>query len=153
MALTSLSRLGRNLLYGFRRELRPYETAIFQSVLGASSEEDKEALLLQFDARERVQRWTERILYFGLPRVHALPRVVATAPDYCYAKVKLSSPLGKVTAKLMTHRGVLSTIEFSRDPTQVLLGEFRVESVALHPGGTGYAEEINEAEHGPRTDA
>jgi hypothetical protein len=150
MAFAFLPRFGRSLLYGFRRRLRPYEAETFSRILAATSGQDREALVAQFNARERVQRWSARVLHFGLPPAHDLPRVAAIAPDHCYAQVKLSSPAGKVTAKLMTHRGLLSTMEFSKDPARVLGGDFQVERVELHPGGIGYTEGIDKAEHGHR---
>jgi len=127
--------------------------APFERALQASQQSDKDALREQFETRERIQRWGTRVLYFSLARGKELPRIAALDENYCYATAVLSSTQGKVTAKLMTHRGLLSTLEFSRPPLPALSKGFTVENFALHPGGTGYTEEINEEEHGPRNDA
>lgn len=148
----SFSRFGRNLLYGFRRKLRPYEAAVLEHVLTASTPSDQAALRLQLVSRERVQRWSDRMLYFGLPPGRNLPTIAASASDYCYAKVKLASSAGGVVAKVMTHGGVLSTIEFSKSPARSLSGDFKVQDVSLHPGGSGYATEIDAREHSQPTD-
>jgi hypothetical protein len=153
MFLGALRRFGRSLLFGFRRELRAYEAAPFEAALRASQQSDSDALRAQFETRERIQRWGKRVLYFSLARDTELPRISALNENYCYASAVLSSPQGKVTAKLMTNRGLLSTLEFSRPPLPTLSEGFTVEKLALHPGGVGYAEEIHEEEHGPRSDA
>ena len=148
MPIHFISRFARNLVFGFRRELRPYEATILEQVIGASTPNDQVALRFQFESRERVQRSNERVLFFGFAPEAKLTPIAAIAPDYCYAKIKLRSAEGSVIAKLMTHRGVLSTIEFSKPPAALLDGEFVVESIALHPGGTGYTAEIDASEHG-----
>ena len=153
MPLAALRRFGRSLIYGFRRELRAYEAGPFEGALNASKQSDRDALRKQFDSRERIQRWGNRVLYFSLSRDEALPKIAVLDENYCYASAVLSSPQGKVTARLMTHRGLLSTLEFSRSPLPALSQGFTIESIALHPGGRGYADEINEEEHGPRADA
>jgi hypothetical protein len=149
MRFSQLTRLWRNLLYGFRKELRPYESVIFECALRASSQSDQAVLRQQLAARERVQRWTSRVLSFSLPPGHQLPRIANASPNYCYATVRLQSPNGRLTAKFITHLGFLSTIEFSRNPVPLLSTEFSVTQVRLHSGGAGYAEEIDETEHAP----
>lgn len=149
MLVSLLGRFKRNLVYGRRRDLRPYESAVFENVLAASESGDRNALTQQFEARERVQRWSHRVLFFGFPPKHSLPSISAAELNHCYALVRLSAPGGAITAKFMTHRGLVSTIEFSRDPLPMLAESFTVQRVVLRPGGTGYAEEMDVGEHGP----
>jgi hypothetical protein len=93
------------------------------------------------------------MLYFGLPPSVQLPRIAEIALDHCYAKILLSASKGKVTAKVMTHRGLLSTVEFSKAPAPLLSEGVSVKGVFLHPGGGGYTAEIDAIEHGEPTDA
>lgn len=149
MPFPSIARFGRGLLYGFKRELRPYEAAVLEAALAASGPKDRAALQEQFDTRERIQRWTDRVLHFSLARGQDLPPIAARMENHCHAKVQLVSGAGeKVTAQLMTHRGLLSTLEFSKAPVAALAGGFRVAGVTLPAGGKGYADEIDEEEHG-----
>lgn len=149
MFFSFMGRLKRSLIYGIRRDLRPYELVVFERVLAKSESGDRIALRQQFEARERVQRWAHRVLFFGLPPKHALAAVADTRPDHCYASVRLRAPGGEISVKLMTHRGFLSTIEFSRNPLPMLAESFIVQRVVLHPGGTGYADDMDVGEHGP----
>jgi hypothetical protein len=154
MTFPALARFGRSLVYGFKRDLRPYEAAILDAVLNASMPKDCEAIRAQFDSRERIQRWTDRVLYFSLARGQTLPLIEARGENYCYAKVRVISGTGeRITAQLMIHKGLLSTLEFSKAPVPALSGVCKIDSVALHAGGKGYTDEIHEAEHGPKIDA
>ena len=152
MVPTFLARFGRNLLYGFGRKLRPYETALLDRTLTASTPENRALLQRQIDSCERVRRWTDRVLYFGMPPKRQVLPINTQADEHCYAKIKLLSPLDTVTAKVMLFRGILHTVEFSKSTKILRSAEFRVESVTLDPGGTGYAEEIDDIEHGERSD-
>ena len=144
-----LARLGRNILYGFRRELRPYEASIIEAVASRITDADQATINAQLVARERVQRWnSDRMVLLSVPRGASLPLLSARNTDHCMAKVRVESPQGKLVAKLMSHRGLLSSLEFSKPPKSLLGSNFVVTSVELSPAEPGHDAGVDAEEHG-----
>lgn len=149
MLFATLRKIGRQLLYGGSRNLRSYENAIIQATLEVLNELDRQAFAAQVNARERLQRWnSDRMVLFGFADRAGLPSISSSAENYCLAKAKLSGASGGTTAAVMTHRGVLSSIEFSRSPTHLGTSGLMVESISLHPEHRGFASAIDREEHG-----
>ena len=148
MLIGILKRLGRQLLYGGSKPLRGYETAVVDVPLAALPASDREVLAAQVDARERVQRWnSDRMVLFGFASRDSLPPLSVTSENCCLAKVKLTHASGRLTASVMTHRGFLSSVEFSSSPTELQDAEVRVDSVKLHSTFPGYSASIDREEH------
>jgi len=149
-----ISRFLRNLAFGFRRELRPYEREVLEAAIGLASAEDARCLRLQLEARERVQRWNgDRMLMFGFPPGDDLDLIASRAGNHCFARVKLRGGDATVMVKLMTHRGRLSTLEFSKPPRAMLSAGHQILSAKRADGDTGFAEHIDAEEHGNVGDA
>ena len=147
MAFDGLKRFGRNLLYGFGCELRQYEKLIVDRVAEALPAGDRATLRQQLAARERVQRFnSDRMVTFGFADRAALRPLADPAENHCLAQVRLRGAHGALSASFITHRGVISSIEFSKPPKQ--LNEFcEVASVRLRPAAGGYSGEIDAEEH------
>jgi len=92
------------------------------------------------------------MLLFGFEPGADLGLIVARAENHCFAKLKLRGEGGSLVAKLMTHKGRLSTLEFSKPPESALAGSHEVLSAELAVGGEGYAEHIDSEEHGKGRD-
>lgn len=148
------SRFLRNLAFGFRRELRPYERDVLEATLRVVTPADARALRLQLDDRERVQRWNaDRMLLFGFaPGDNAAP-ISSLAENHCLATVKLGGADTRLAARIMTHKGRLSSVEFSKPPRAILAGGYQVISAKLDGKSRGHAPEIDAEEHGDGGDA
>jgi hypothetical protein len=153
MDLSRLTRFCKALLFGRNRSLRSYEATIMDSIIKASSFPDQSTLRAQLDSREWIQRWADRIVRIGVRPMADIKPIDCTNESHCYASIKLKAPMGAVIAKLMTHRGYLSTLEFSKSPKSLLSAGFDIQGVTLHTGGSGYTAEIDASEHGNETDA
>lgn len=117
--------------------------------MASAAPADARALALQLEARERVQRWNgDRMLLFGFAPGEAVALIASRAENHCFATVKLRGEGAPLVARVMTHKGRLSTVEFSKPPRSMLAGGYRILSAELAAGGQGYAQDIDAEEHG-----
>jgi hypothetical protein len=143
-----IRKLGRRLLYGGFGGPKPYEAKVLEATVAALSERDAQALRQQIGLIERVQRWNEdRMVIVGFEDKTALEKLENGATDHCLAKLRLKGVSGSVTACVMTHRGILSSLEFRPSPRQLGDEDVSVELRELHAAASGEAAAIDTEEH------
>jgi hypothetical protein len=114
----------------------------------ALPEHDAEVLRRQIAAIERVQRWNQdRMAIIGFEDKAALPRIGNESEAHCLARVRLRGSSGALTASVMTHRGILSSLEFRGSPRTLRDGDWSVESVELQADDPGVSGAIDREEH------
>ena len=143
-----IKKIGRMLLFGADRKSRPYEDTVMQSVLQILSPGDQKILQEQFDARERIQRGnSDRMVIFGFEDRNALPKLSSLDQDFCLARVALKGTAGAVSVCLMSHKGVLSSMEFAKSPTGFGENPVTVRWVKAGNQHSGYSSSIDAEEH------
>ena len=142
-----LRTLGRRFLYGGFGGPRPYEAELLDATAVALPDRDAVVLRQQVDLIERLQRWNDdRMVLLGFERKERVPKLENEATDHCLAKLRLRGDFGSVTARVMTHRGILSSLEFRPSP-RAITGDFSVELVELHADDAGASAAIDAEEH------
>ena len=146
----SLKKLGRFLVYGGFGGPKPYEAEMLRAVVAALSASDAQVLGRQIGAIERLQRWNEdRMVIVGFEDKDVLPVLGNQETDHCLATLRLSGDFGSIKAAVMTHRGILSSLEFRRSPRKMEGRPFSVELVELHATDLGASRAIDADEHDP----
>jgi hypothetical protein len=145
-------KLGRRVLYGGFGGPKPYEAAILNATVAALPPRDARALTRQIALIERVQRWNEdRMVILGFEDKSLLPKLDNEETNHCLAKVRLKGAFGSLTATVMTHRGLLSSLEFPQSPRKTNGQDFSVEVAEVHAWDPGSAGAIDAEEHGTGT--
>jgi hypothetical protein len=148
MLVSFAKKVGRFALLGWNKRLRPHEAAFIEDVLRSVDPHDRDALVTQLERRERLQRWnSDRMVLFGLGEKEALPRIADTSENHCLAKARLLAGGSSIVAVLMSHRGLLSSIEFSKAPSLLQGYEVEVKSLTLGDASKGYSASIEPEEH------
>jgi uncharacterized protein (DUF1330 family) len=146
--MRGIRKLGRRLLYGGFGGPKPYESEILAATVAALPEPDARALRQQIGLIERLQRWNDdRMVIVGFEDKAALPKLVNEATDHCLAKLRVTGASGSVTASVMTHRGILSSLEFRPSPRKLGGGDVTVELRELDAETRGEAAAIDREEH------
>jgi len=141
-------KLGRFLLYGGFAGPKPYETAMLNAVAAALPESDAQSLGRQIALIERLQRWKEdRMVIVGFEDKGMVPKLQNQATDHCLAKLRLKGSFGSIGAAVMTHRGILSSLEFRQSPRKTAGHAVTVEILALHASDPRISRSIDEEEH------
>jgi hypothetical protein len=149
MVIRAVRKLGRLLRYGGFRGPKPYEVEVLNATVAALPEADARALTQQVELIERLQRWNDdRMVIVGFEDKRALEPLENQGLDYCLAKLRLKGDLGSVTAIVMTHRGVLSSLEFLPSPRKAAGQDVSVELVSLYSGDPGESVAVDAGEHG-----
>ena len=143
-----LRRAGRVLLYGGSRRLRPYEVVAVEHAIALLSEADQAVLREQLAHLETVQRYfRDRLANLCLDAEAALPRLSKRADDLCLAKVRFATPAARLNAVLLSHQGLLRSVEFSKPPPG--LGDTpQVLSASLGGSHRSAAHAADRLEHG-----
>jgi hypothetical protein len=146
--LRLVRKLGRVFLYGGLGGPKPYETRILDATVAALSESDAQVLRGQIRAIERLQRWNEdRMVIIGFENKEAVDKLADKSTDHCLAKVRLKGAFGSLMANVMTHRGVLSSLEFRPSPRKLKGHDLTVEVVQVHSSDPEIAAAIDREEH------
>lgn len=146
--ISFIKKIGRMILFGMDRKPRPYEETVMQSVLQILSKGDQKILQEQFNARERIKRQNEdRMVIYGFEDREALPKMSSLDEDYCLARVALKGGAGAVSVCLMSHKGVLSSMEFAKSPTGFGENPVTVRWVKAGNQHSGYSSSIDAEEH------
>ena len=142
--------VGQWLLYGGSARPRPYEAAILERVASELPAADSLALLEQIRSVDRVQRSLgDRMVMFHFKSRGAQPTHLSAKGDaHCLAKLELEGAGGRSIAAVITHRGILSTLEFARSPKGLFAHGVRVLSMARAASWRGPAEAADRLEHG-----
>jgi hypothetical protein len=144
-----LRNLGQWLLYGGSTTLRPYERSILEHAAAHLSAADSSAFLQQVRSFDRVQRsLNDRMVLFHFhPQAMPPSRLSAMGDAHCVAKLRLRGTGGRSNAAVITHHGLLSSIEFSRPPKGLLAGDIEVLDGLRDSNWTGPSEAADRLEH------
>jgi len=146
--LARMRQFRRRYIGGARPSLTAAEDLALQATMACLSPHDAEAIRHQLAKLDLVQRSPgERIsaLYFEDPG--SLPTLSTTAPEHPLSALTLMGE-ASVHASVISHRGLLSSIEFGASPRKLGDGVLSVSSVT--PGGhqPTAASAVNALEHG-----
>jgi hypothetical protein len=137
------------MLYGGSTKLRPYEFEILQRACSELEEPDRSALSRQIAGFDRVQRNLNdrQVLFFFKPN-QDLAHLTERGDAQCLVRFKLRGQGGRSSAAVVSHHGLLSSLEFARAPKPLF--EAGVEVLAVVRGGRwqGPAEAADRLEHG-----
>lgn len=138
------------LLYGGSRTVRDYERRVLDFVGDLLSPDDRRALGAQLDGLDHLKRLHgDRMVTFYYEKPAALPRLLNEGLEQKLATVLLETGREKVRAKVVSHRGLLSSLEFSKSPTDLEGQSLRLALVASKSGkNSDLAREIDAMEHG-----
>jgi hypothetical protein len=146
--MRSIRKLGRLVLFGGFRAPRPYEAEILDATAAALDAGDQETLRRQIALIERVQRWNDdRMVIIGFEDKGAVPKLRNEATDHCLAKLRAESANGSVTASVMTHRGILSSLEFRPSPRSLPEGDLVVRLLETHASDSPVSRLVDAEEH------
>lgn len=124
-------RLLRWLLYGGSSKLRPYEERSLWDAFAAVSKGPWTVLESQLAKLDRVQRFNsdrQVNLFFS----DDAPRVANRGEELSAARLKYRAKSGLLSVEIVVHDGLLSSIEFSREPERFQMeGAELVDSVRL----------------------
>jgi hypothetical protein len=149
MAVSLLRRAAGFLIHGGSWTLRPYETRVIDETKSLLSATDARALEAQLDSLDHVKRThADRMLTFYFQQAPALPKLADRSTEHCLARFRLSAGAAALTAQVFSHRGLLSSIEFAKDP-KPLAGAAVLAVARLPPGkkATSLADQIDAEEH------
>lgn len=128
--LRTIRKLGRRLLYGGFAGPRAYEAALLEAAVAALPGEDGDVLEEQIALAERFGRWNDdRMVIVGFSDKDAVPRLSLGEPDHCLARFRFDGDFEPVTANVMTHRGILSSLEFRPSPREIGKKEYSLRRV------------------------
>lgn len=138
------------LVYGGSRTVRDYERRVLDFVGDLLSPEDRHALEAQLDGLDHLKRLHgDRMVTFHYEEPAALPPLSNEGLEQKLATILLDTGQEKVRATVVSHRGLLSSLEFSKSPTGLEGQPLRLAIVTRKPGKDGdLAREIDAMEHG-----
>ena len=144
-----MKRLVRDLIYGGSHDFALHEAIILRHVRERLSPVNQAAMDEQMTHVDRVQRHNhKRMVTIWLEAPTDRLRLVQTSPDHCLAKLKVSSCGKRLSVAVMTHSGLMSSIEFSSTPGRCTPVDFTVLDIAMNQPNPGIAESIDREEHG-----
>lgn len=130
------------------RSARPYEADVLAATVAALPVSDAEPLRRQVALVERLQRWNyDRMVIVGFEDRAAVPRLPNEALDHCLARVRLTGEFGSLRASVMTHRGILSSLEFRRSPRKLGGHQWVVEVTTTETADREMSGAIDAEEH------
>ncbi|NLB54616.1 MAG: hypothetical protein GX811_02405 [Lentisphaerae bacterium] len=144
-----MKRLVCDLIYGGSHDIAPHEAMLLRQVRERLQPDDQAAMDDQMTHVERVQRHNhKRMVTIWLDAPEDRMRLSRKAPDHCLAKLKVSARDKHVTVAVMTHAGIISSIEFSSTPEACTPANFTVQEIALNQPDPGISGSIDSEEHG-----
>jgi hypothetical protein len=136
-------------MYGGSRTLRDYELSALDFVGELLSSEDRRALGAQLSGLDHLKRLHgDRMVTFYFEKPAALPRLSNEGLEQKLATILLESGQKRARATVVSHHGLLSSLEFSKSPTDLEDQPLRLSLVAGKPGDL--AREIDATEHSER---
>lgn len=150
MAVSLLRRAAGFLIHGGSWTLRPYETRVIDETKALLSPADARALAAQLDSLDHVKRThSDRMLTFYFQHGPTLPKLADGSTELCLARFRLGTGAAALTAQVFAHRGLLSSIEFAKDP-KPLAGGAALAVARLPPSkkASSMADQIDAEEHG-----
>jgi hypothetical protein len=130
-----VKRLLRRLLYGGSRSLRAHEERCFEAFSAALPTEAADILEVQLTAIDLIQRFSNDklvVLHLNVEEKE-VPLLPNQAPELYAGRIWLSTPEAthRITCDLVTHRGRLSSLEFSERPGPLAHREVHCERIQL----------------------
>lgn len=137
------------LVYGGSRTIRDYEQSALDFVAESLAPEDRRALAAQLSGLDHLKRLHgDRMVTFYFEKPAELPRLSNDGLEQKLAAVHLETDPKKIRATVVSHRGLLSSLEFSQSPTDLEGQPLRLSSAAGRSGKAGdLAREIDADEH------
>ncbi len=150
MAMTWLRAIGQWIMYGGSSKLRGYEEELLNYTCGVLDEPDRSALAAQVASVDRVQRYLKgrMVRVFLGPRETGLARLSEHAESHCVVKLKIRSRGRSVSAAVVSHLGLLSSLEFSRPPKEHLAAGLEVVSAVRGERWHSPSDAADRLEHG-----
>lgn len=143
-----LIRIGTFLLYGGTTRIRRYEQAILTRLLEMLSEGDRRALTAQLDSLDHLKRLhDDRMVTFYFFERSKLPLLGNTASALKLAAFRLIVGEPAIIAAVYAHKGLLSSIEFSRSP-KALTAPLQVTLASQPEAAHSIAQDVDAKEHG-----
>lgn len=134
------------LVYGGSRVLRDYEQAALDFLGRSLSPQDRQALESQLAGLDHLKRLHgDRMVTFYFEKPATLPRLSNEGLEQKLATLLLAAGQKKTRATAVSHRGLLSSLEFSKSPTDLEGQPLRLALAAGKPGDL--AREIDAGEH------
>jgi hypothetical protein len=138
------------LIYGGSFRMRTYERTLLNRAAAELGDVERDLLVEQIGRVARVKRLLgdRQVNFFFTepPTGSALLLDAGEAP--CRVKLTLRTLEGKMHAAVVTHRGRLSSLEFSRSPAVLKDTQYEVVSVALDAPHRSPASVADRIEHG-----
>ncbi len=144
----ALNRLGTFVLYGGTTRLRSYERTIIERTIEALEPSDRGAFRAQLENLDHLKRLHgDRMVTFYFYDASHLPRTQRQSDELYIAKYQIVANSVRLTVSVVTHAGLLSSIEFSKSPTALESIPFHLKSLHVTQVGESVAEEIDRLEH------
>lgn len=138
------------LLYGGSYTLRDYESRILNFVRASLRPEDQSALDLQLDDLDHLKRAHQgRMVTFFYLSPKTVPKLSNDTPDNDLAWVSVTSSGISLRVRVTSHRGLFSSLEFSRSPTELKDKTLNLAFTRRRSKDPDLAEMIDREEHGP----
>lgn len=145
-----LRRIWTWLIYGGSRVVRDYERVILDFVSSTLSSDDREALATQLANLDHLKRLhADRMVTFYFPDSLRVKKLSDINPERVMARLALKTQRTVVKAKVVSHEGLLSSIEFAKSPTHLQGAEVQLEALPK-PRGKEWdlPSELDAEEHG-----
>jgi hypothetical protein len=149
MLKRKLFRLGTFLLYGGTQRLRGYEKEIIDHLRFSLSAPDQNALIEQLSNLDHLKRLhKDRMVTFYFFNETKLPKFGDLRDENRIAVFKLTIPKFTVLVNIISHRGLLSSFEFTKSPKPLKNELFDILFVKNAKAYESLAESIDQSEHG-----
>lgn len=144
-----LTRFWNSLIFGGSTRLRSYEAALLEALIASLGPSDAAAVRAQLAGLDHVKRLhRDRMvtLYFYQPQ--RLARIEDRGEALHVGAFRISGGSVGLTAVVFAHRGLLSSLEFTKAPAGLEHAEVVVETVRTKGRGSSLATKIDRLEHG-----
>lgn len=141
-----MKRLGRDLLYGGSRKISPFEKTVLDSLREHITENDRNAISIQLNHLDRIQRQTDRVSAFYFEDIESVPKTEDLSYEHSLGVLKVNYINGKATVKVFCCEGVLSSIECTKPVERSACPE--ILSVVSYQNVKSEIDELDKEEHG-----
>ena len=143
-----LTRIWNSLLYGGSTRLRSYEGAVLEALIASLGPTDAAALRAQLAGLDHVKRLhRDRMVTFYFYQPKRLPRIENRGEALHLGAFRISGGSIALTAVVFAHRGLLSSLEFTKAPAGLEHVEVVVETIRAKERSPSLATRIDRTEH------